>query len=136
MLVCTLLAALALQAPDATEVAKDFDIQFSNASTPIKSGVDSQLVITIVPKNSWIVKSTTPLNITLSATPAVKFTKTKLDTKDLLPEQKPPTETVGVTFSAPQKGAYTIHADMSFFLCTEQVCQRFTAKREHKIKVE
>jgi hypothetical protein len=74
---------------------------------------------TIAPKNNLVFKGDTPFKATLKGT--VKFDKDVLTNQDFLPLKNG----VQVGFLAPRAGRQEIVADLSFFLCTAELCQRY-----------
>jgi len=98
----------------------------------VKKDAAATYAITITPKAPWVLKPETPLKITLAPSDGVKVDKTTLTSKDLV-DPKTNAKSVETGIAASTVGEHTVAADMSFFLCKEDICQRFRDKLETKI---
>jgi len=115
---------------DGTANEQDYKIVTEGTSTKLKSGAQVTLTVKIVALNGFHVSDEAPMSATLTPSAGLAFPATKI-TRDKA--QKEPTLTT--TFSAKEKGAQTVKGDLTFFLCTEKLCQRMTASRELAVTV-
>ncbi len=131
-----LILALVLSAADEGMASeKDYKIVSEGTTTKLKAGANGKLVIQVVPQNGFKVSDETPFSLKLAATDGVKLDGTQFQRKDLVdPKAKDPQVKTG--FRAEKKGEHTVSGDLVFFLCTEKLCQRMTAKTSVKIAVD
>jgi hypothetical protein len=126
---CTLGMALAFALPalaqnDAhADAAKAYRIETSQAPLKVKRGEQGQAKVTVVPRSDAHVSPDAPVSVTVSAGPALELPKPKLGRPDAKP-----TEAKGVEFDVPfvgkQSGKDELHAQVTFFICTEKLCER------------
>ena len=120
-------------AQDATD--KDYELRSDATTKQLKVGQEGAWGLQIIAKNGFKVSDETPLTATLSAPPGLTLKSTKLLRKDALdPKSKTPEWKVGL--SAAKAGTYEITADLVFFLCTDKLCQRMTAKHLVSVSVK
>lgn len=110
-------AELTLKAPDNLKVKESAQISF-----------------TIKPEKGWKVSMEAPLSVKLSNAGKVAITKRKLGLKDGKAEGKGIVLTT--TLEGAAAGADTVKASATYFLCTADVCKRFSASREIALKVK
>ena len=124
-LVAACLVALpALAQTDAhVDAAKAYKIETSQAPLKVKRGETGQARVTVVPRSDAHVSPDAPLSVTVSAGPALELPKQKLGRPDAKP-----TEAKGVEFDVPfvgkQAGKDELKAQVTFFICTEKLCER------------
>jgi hypothetical protein len=106
---------------------KVYTVETATDPSAVAAGSQAVFQITITPKAPWVLKTTTPMKITLEGSDGVKLAKKKLSNKDIT-DAKNAAKSVKAGFEATHKGSQHIDADMSFFLCTEEICQRYTDK--------
>ncbi|HWE25853.1 MAG TPA: hypothetical protein VG496_18075 [Myxococcales bacterium] len=111
------------QADVHADAAKAYRIETSQAPLKVKRGEKGEAKVTVVPRSDAHVSPDAPVSVTVSAGPALDLPKQKLGR----PEAKP-TEAKGVEFDVPfvgkQSGKDELRAQVSFFICTEKVCER------------
>ncbi len=109
-------AELTLKAPDTLKVKEEGKLSFA-----------------IKPEKGWKVSLEAPLSLKLSNGGKVIIAKRKLGAKDGVTQGK------GFVFKTNLKaataGADTVKAKAVYFLCTDDVCKRFSATREIALKV-
>ncbi|OGQ78837.1 MAG: hypothetical protein A2289_11545 [Deltaproteobacteria bacterium RIFOXYA12_FULL_58_15] len=129
--------ARAGESVDDAEATKDpgYTIATVVAPAPVKKGTEAKLEITITPKAPWVLKTSTPLKINLAASAGVKLDKTTLKADDIA-NPDGTAKVVGTALTAESTGEKSIHGDLSFFLCTDQICQRFQDTTETGFVVE
>ena len=125
----TLGMALALALPALAQgdvhadAAKAYRIETSQAPLKVKRGEQGQAKVTVVPRNDAHVSPDAPLSVTLSSGPALDLPKQKLGRPDAKA-----TDAKGVEFDVPfvgkQSGKDELHAQVTFFICTDKVCER------------
>jgi hypothetical protein len=128
-----LLAVPALAETDAhADAAKAYKIETSQAPLKIKKGEKGEARVTVVPRSDAHVSPDAPVSVTVSAGPALELPKQKLGRPDAKA-----TEAKGVEFGLPfvgkQSGMDELKAQVTFFICTEKVCER--QKREVALAV-
>lgn len=128
-----LIAAPAIAETDAhADAAKAYKIETSPSSLKIKKGEKGQAKVTVVPRSDAHVSPEAPLSVTVSAGPALELPKQKLGRPDAKA-----TEGKGVEFEVPfvgkQQGKDLLQAQITFFICTEKLCER--QKREVALAV-
>ena len=113
---------------------KDYDLTITQTPAAAVAGQQARITVTIQPHAPWTLKVATPFEASFQGTTGVALEKTKLSSKDFL-DVKTPEKAIGVTFTPEQKGEHVISGELSFFLCTDQVCQRFKESVQHKLLV-
>jgi len=110
------------------------------ATTPatIAQGNQGQFKLSITPVAPWVMKTTTPMKISLSASDGISLSHNKLTNKDILKEGDGHNaiKTVATSFQSKSGGEQTIGAKLSFFLCTDEICKRFSDKLTYSFKVK
>jgi hypothetical protein len=132
-LACAVSAAPAFAEADAhADAANAYKIETSQAPLKVKKGEKSQARVTVVPRSDAHVSPEAPLSVTVSAGPALELPKQKLGRPDAKT-----TEAKGVEFDLPfvgkQVGKDELKAQVTFFICTEKLCER--QKREVALAV-
>jgi hypothetical protein len=100
---------------------KDFTIVAATDPATVKTTADANFTITITPTPPWVLKAETPLKVTLAPSEGVEVATAVLTAKHL----DTATGSVRTGLAAKRTGQHTVAADMSFFLCKEDICQRF-----------
>ena len=134
-LLCTavfvLVAAPVLANENADIAASAYKIE-STSSLKLKKGEKGDAHVTIVPRSDAHVSPDAPLSMALSSGPNVQLAKTKLGRGD-----GTPTAQQGVEFKIPVTAAAAgkdeVKGQLSFFICTEKLCER--QKREVTVPV-
>ena len=133
-----LLLALALSgAPAADDKATkdDYELDVSGTDGKLKAGADGKFDLVIRPKNGKKVHPEAPLEVVFKDPKGVKPAKNKLGRNDVVDKGAKAPE-VKVALHADKAGAYTLEANVSFFLCTDAWCQRITDRVAVPITVE
>lgn len=118
---------------DASSAA--YDLSAAVTSGPVKAGTPATYQITITPKGEWVLKTTTPYKAKLSSSAEGEFAKGELTAKDF-DDPKTKAKSVTATFTPKTKGDATLAADLTFFLCTDEICQRYKANASTGVRVE
>ena len=121
--------AFAQTADDA--VAKLYDVEMK-ATPNVAKGADGQLVVRITPKAGAEIHKEAPISLSLE-TKGVKTGKNKLGRPELLMEGENGSFTV--PFTAVSPGAATIDANLTFFVCTDNLCARQQRKVQLPVTV-
>ncbi len=115
---CLVVAPAFAEADAHADAAKAYKIETSQAPLKVKKGEKGQAKVTVVPRSDAHVSPEAPLSVTISA-----------DAKA--------TEAKGVEFDLPfvgkQAGKDELKAQVTFFICTEKLCER--QKREVALAV-
>jgi len=122
-----LLSALALpsfaQSDPHADAAKAYTIETSQTPIKVKRGDKAEAKVTVIPRSDAHVSPDAPVSVTLSSGPALDLPKQKLGRPDAKP-----THAKGVEFDVPfvgkQPGRDELRAQVSFFICTEKLCER------------
>jgi hypothetical protein len=105
------------------DAAKAYTIETSHAPLKVKKGKKGEAKVTVVPRSDAHVSPDAPLSVTLSSGPALDLPKQKLGRPDAKP-----TDAKGVEFEVPfvgkQPGRDELRAQVTFFICTEKLCER------------
>jgi hypothetical protein len=105
------------------EAAKAYTIETSQGPLKVKRGEKAEAKVTVVPRSDAHVSPDAPLSVTLTSGPALDLPKQKLGRPDAKP-----TAAKGVEFDLPvvgkQPGRDELRAQVSFFICTEKLCER------------
>ena len=128
-----LVAAPAFAETDAhADAAKAYKIETSQGPLKVKKGEKGQARVTVVPRSDAHVSPEAPVSLTVSAGPALELPKQKLGRTDAKA-----TDGKGVEFDVPfvgkQSGTDELKAQVTFFICTEKLCER--QKREVALAV-
>lgn len=114
------------------DAAKAYTIETSQSPLKVKKGDAGQAKVTIVPRSDAHVSPEAPLSMTVSSGPALELPKQKLGRPDAKA-----TDAKGVEFDVPfvgkQAGKDELKAQVTFFICTEKLCER--QKREVALAV-
>ena len=107
----------------APEEGKPYQLTTVALPAPLHVGKDCQYRLEIAPKAPWVLKPSTPLKVQLSATAGLKVAKPVLSGKDLTPVEGRG-QAVASACEAVGTGAQRVDAQISFFLCTDEICRR------------
>jgi hypothetical protein len=131
-LACAVAAPAFAEADAHADAAKAYKIETSQAPLKVKKGEKGQAKVTVVPRSDAHVSPEAPLSVIVSAGPALELPKQKLGRPDAKA-----TEAKGVEFDVPfvgkQAGKDELKAQVTFFICTEKLCER--QKREVALAV-
>lgn len=128
MLPIGLIAAL-LAAPD---VSGTYRIETSKL-VKVHKGETGHARVEVVPRPDAHVSPDAPISLTVSAGQSVKLAKEKLGRTDAK-ETKAKGVEFDVPFTAQAAGKDQLRATLSFFICTEKLCEK--QKRELALAVE
>ena len=132
-LACALAIPAAAQTDAHQDAAKAYRIETSRAPLKVKKGAKGEARVTVVPRSDAHVSPDAPISVTVTAGSALELPKAKLGRTDAKA-----TEAKGVEFEVPfvgkQSGKDELKAQVSFFICTEKLCER--QKREVALAVE
>ena len=105
------------------DAAKAYTIQTSQAPLKVKKGEKGEAKVTVVPRSDAHVSPDAPVSVAVSSGPALDLPKQKLGRPDAKP-----TDAKGVEFDVPfvgkQPGRDELRAQVTFFICTEKLCER------------
>jgi hypothetical protein len=123
-----MLALLLLAAPP--DVSNAYRIEVPKV-VKVKKGAAGQARIEVVPRADAHVSPDAPISLTVSAGPAVTLQKQKLGRKEAKE-----TAAKGVEFDVPFTAVASdqVKGNLTFFICTESLCER--QKREVSLLVQ
>ena len=111
---------------DGKDAAKSYEIATVFEPAAPKAGAEAFVHFTISPKGDYVLKNETPFKLLLSSPSGVELPKTKFTAEDFV-DPKATAKGVKIPFKA-GKGKHAIAGDLTFFLCTVELCERFTDK--------
>ncbi|MEZ4272452.1 MAG: hypothetical protein R3C68_13800 [Myxococcota bacterium] len=128
-------SAALLSPPSARAETAEYTIDASVNPNPLQKDQAATLALTIKPQGSWVLKTETPFRVVLKAPKGVTLKKDQLSAKDIV-DAKSADKTVLAPFTSKQSGKHEITAELTFFLCSDEVCQRHkdTAKAVFTVK--
>ncbi len=109
---------------------KDYAVSVA-APEAVPVGSESEITVTITPKAPWRLKVETPFSAVVRASEAVVLAKSKIGVKDIL-NPKSDAKSFKIAFTPQIQGEHTLASDLSFFLCTSEMCKR----EKHTIKAQ
>ena len=123
----TLALALLIASPD---VSNTYKIEAPRV-VKVKKGAQASAKVEIVPRSDAHVSPDAPISLTVSAGPAVKLEKEKLGRAEARE-----TKAHGVEFDVPFTATARdeVKGSLTFFICTEKLCEK--QKREIALAVE
>lgn len=139
-LVGGVVALPALAADDAAPKKKDratkddYRIDVTGSSSEVKVGEDGVVKLVLVPKNGTKIHPQAPLEVKLSEPDGLKLQKRKLGRGDVA-DKGATDPALSTAVSGRKAGSYNVNADVSFFLCTDEWCQRMTDRVSIPVKV-
>lgn len=119
---------LACRANAEKESPTPYDVVVATVPTPLVVGSEGRVRLTITPQAPWILKMITPIKVTLMPSAALTLGKTELGKEDI-EDPNSAAKTLSTTVKAASAGAHKIDAALSFFLCTDEICQRYETER-------
>ena len=125
-----ILALLLLAAPP--DVSSAYRIE-TGPALQVKKGEAGKARFAVVPRPDAHVSPDAPISLTVSAGPAVKLSKQKLGRADAKETAAKGVE-FEVPFTAESAGKDEVKGQLSFFICTEKLCEK--QKREVALAVE
>jgi hypothetical protein len=125
-----LLALLLAAAPD---VSGTYRIETTKAPIKVKKGGQASAHVEVVPRSDAHVAPDAPISLTVSSGPALKLPKAKLGRPEAKETKEKGVE-FDVPFTAQAAGKDQLRASLSFFICTEKICER--QKRDLALTVE
>ena len=127
------LGLLALPVQAADKVAADVDMQ---GPVKLNKGKSGELAVTISAREGWKLSLEAPLSIKLTAPGNISLKKTKLGVKDAAPDKAKKNYSFPTTVTGTASGTAKVEANITYFMCTEEVCKRFKAKKEVALQVK
>ncbi len=123
-------ASLLLSAPafaaEETKAADWYSLNYDVAGA-VKAGSESSCKLTIKPAAGHVLKTETPFKAMLKSTETVKVEKEKYTAKDFV-DAEATVKSIATKFTAASAGKHTLNADLTFFICNDEVCKRFKDK--------
>ena len=125
-----LLALLLAAAPD---VSGTYRIETTKAPLKVKKGATVSAHVEVVPRSDAHVSPEAPISLTVTSGPGLKIAKARLGRPEAKETKQKGVE-FDVPFTAEASGKDVLRASLSFFICTEKLCER--QKRELALQVE
>src|SRR4051812_23961212 len=114
------LALLLLASPP--DVSNAYRIETSPV-VKVKKGETGKAHVTVVPRSDAHVSPDAPISLTVRSGPAVKLEKEKLGRADARETAAKGVE-FDVPFTAASAGSDEVKGTLSFFICTEKLCEK------------
>ncbi len=127
-----MLALLLLAAPP--DVSNTYRIETSKV-VKVKKGAIGKAHVEVVPRPNAHVSPDAPVSLTVSAGPAVKLEKAKLGRAEAKETKEKGVE-FDVPFTAEAAGKDELKGKLSFFICTEKLCEKQTKDLALAVEVE
>lgn len=140
VLTLSLVPALAvLAAPEPRQVddkatKDDYVLETQGTVKDLKVGAEGPFSLVVRPKGDKKIHPQAPFEVTLKPSAGLKPAKGKLNRSDVVDKAAKAPE-VKTTLRATGKGAQTVDADVSFFICTDAWCQRMTDRVSVTVQV-
>jgi hypothetical protein len=125
-----LLALLLAGAPD---VSGAYRIETTKGPLRVKKGATVSAHVEVVPRSDAHVSPEAPISLTVTSGPGLKIAKAKLGRPEAKETKQKGVE-FDVPFTAEATGKDELRASLSFFICTEKLCEK--QKRELALQVE
>jgi hypothetical protein len=119
-----LATSCAARADDGDEKVKKYMLEARALPAPVHKDTEASFTLTITPRSPWVLKTTTPLRVNLTASDGIELEKSKLDAKDIV-DPKADAKSIRTAFTAKSPGEQSIAAKLTFFLCTDEICRRY-----------
>ena len=104
------------------EAARAYKIETTSA-LKLKKGEKADAHVTIVPRSDAHVSPEAPLSMALSAGPSLQLAKTRLGRADGIATPRKGVDFV-IPVTATASGRDEVKGQLSFFICTEKLCER------------
>ncbi len=101
----------------------------------VKAGAASSCKLTITPATGHVLKTETPFKAMLKGSEGVKVEKDKYTSKDFV-DPKSVEKSIETKFTAAAAGKHSLNADLTFFVCSDEVCKRFKDKADCSLNVK
>lgn len=125
-----MLALLLLASPP--DVSKVYRIE-TTPVVKVKKGAEGKAKVEVVPGANAHVSPDAPISLTVTSGPALKLSKEKLGRADAK-ETAAKGVAFEVPFTAASAGKDEVKGNLTFFICTENLCER--QKRDVSLPVE
>lgn len=135
LLMGLLLGMAALLVAPAAHAKNKYTLEVKSDPAEVKQGAKATYEITITPAEGYVLKVETPFKATLKSSDGLTLEKTKFSAKDFA-DPKAPSKSVKTAFSASKAGPAEIQADVTFFICNDQLCERFQAEPKLTLSVK
>ena len=97
------------------------------APDDLKAGASGTYKLTITPKEGYQLKVETPFKAELTSPTGVKIARDKFGNADF-DDPKTAHKSVSTAITPSKSGENHVVADVSFFICNDELCERFKAK--------
>jgi hypothetical protein len=130
----SLLIAFPWSAARADDASAAYRIETSKL-VKVKKGQAGQVRVEVVPRSDAHVSPDAPISLTVTAGPAVKLAKARLGRSDAK-ETKEKGVQFDVPFTAQSAGEEEVKGALSFFICTEKLCEKQNRQLALRVEVE
>lgn len=131
----TLLCGAALAEGKDRATKDDYRLDTSSTTSELEVGKEGTFSIVIEPKNGTKIHPQAPLEVKLGSPAGVKVAKGKLGRGDVQ-DKEAKSPDMRTALHGEKRGEYVVEADVSFFLCTDEWCQRMTDRVAVPVRVK
>jgi hypothetical protein len=117
-----------------TPPTKPYTVVATILPSEVKVGASAKLEIAVAAQAPYHIKAETPFRAALTPSAGLQIAKAELDAHDFV-DAKAETKTAACALTAKQPGAQQVRAELTFFLCTEEMCQRFQEQTVANVRV-
>lgn len=102
---------------------KTYQLSASVVPAPLPMGATGTYTLTVLPEPPWVMKAETPIDCVLKPAAGLAVEKARLSNKDLV-DPKATAKSVTTRVTGKTAGRHALEAEISFFLCTQDLCKR------------
>jgi hypothetical protein len=112
----------------------DYSVHTSGTTSEIEVGKPGTFSLVIHPKNGTKIHPQAPLEVKVNVPSGMRVDKGKLGRGDMH-DKEAASPDLRTALHGEKDGQYSIEADVSFFLCTDEWCQRMTDRVSIPVRV-
>ena len=128
-------ASSADAADDKSAAKKKYAVALGATPAKVVKDKEAKVKVTITPADGYVLKVETPFKAKLSCADGIEITKDSFSAKDF-DDPKAAAKSVTTAFKATAAGKAEISADLTFFICNENLCERFKEKPQMSFSVK
>ena len=117
------------------EAAKKYAIATTAAPEAVKVNQPATYRLTITPAEGYVMKVETPFTANLTGSANLALGKNTFG-KDDFEDPRAEAKSITTTVTPGSKGKATVDTDVTFFICDEDLCERFKEKTQVAVNVQ
>jgi len=106
---------------------KKYTLKVETSPEAVAKAKAATYKITITPKEGFLLKTVTPFKAKLSSSTGIEIAKAAFTAKDF-DDPKAAAKSVSTSITCKSAGQNEIDADLTFFICNDELCERFKEK--------